>query len=186
MEGGDLRLQFADTLDQAGDIVDAYACYSCTFHPRSLQPPLILPVGTIRDPLHIKRRCLRVCLLGTTDFELRVNTSDALGRTATNTMWVDVDGVRASISGPTVVYASEGGGEWTASGRGGYEPYSFDWYLDGTWIMTGPSFSGYPGEGPHGLRADMTDSRGATHSAYFDMTGIGNETCEPVPPAVTC
>lgn len=123
---------------------------------------------------------------GTTDFQLRVNTRDALGRTATNTMWVDVDGVRAAISGPSLVYASEGGGSWTVAGRGGYEPYSFDWYLDGTWVGNGSSFGGYPGENQHQFRVDMSDSRGATHSAHFNVTGVGNETCEPVPPALTC
>lgn len=123
---------------------------------------------------------------GTTDFQLRVNTRDALGRTATSTMWVDVDGVRASISGPTLVYASQGGGDWTVTGQGGYEPYSFDWYLDGNYVTSGPSFGGYTGEGTHMLRVDMRDSRGATHSADFHVEGIGNNTCEPVPPAVTC
>lgn len=124
--------------------------------------------------------------VGATDFELRVSTSDALGRTATNVMQVDVDGVRASISGPTMVYYSEGGGTWTASGRGGYEPYSFDWFVDGARVGSGASWSGYPGENYHTLRVDMRDSRGATHSTSIDVNGIGNDTCQPVPPQVTC
>lgn len=123
---------------------------------------------------------------GTTDFELRVNMSDALGRTATNTMSVDVDGVRASLTGPVDVYNSEGGGTWSVTGRGGYEPYSFEWYVDGVWVGSGPTWSGYTGEGLHGLRVDMSDSRGASHAAYLDVNGIGNDTCQPVPPAEIC
>jgi hypothetical protein len=123
---------------------------------------------------------------GSGDFTLRVDARDQYGRVSSSSKAVDVDGVRAAISGPSLVYASSGGGEWTVSGRGGYEPYTFQWYLDGYPAGESPAFGGYTGEGGHTLRVDMRDSRGGTHSTSFSVTGIGNEQCEPVPPAIAC
>jgi hypothetical protein len=123
---------------------------------------------------------------GTRDFILRAQVTDAAQATRAAVFSVDVDGVIASVDGATLVYASQPLQTWTAAGQGGYPPYTFNWHLDGNWVGQGATWSGYPGEGHHVLRADMADTHGTTNSASLGVTGIGNETCEPVPPAVTC
>lgn len=124
--------------------------------------------------------------VGTTDFGLKLHVTDHTQSTRVVEMRTQVDGVLTSVSGPTLVYSSQGGGTWTASGEGGYPPYTFDWYVDGVHRGNGSSWSGYPGEGQKELWVDMRDTRGATTRANTYVQGIGNETCEPVPPAVTC
>jgi hypothetical protein len=117
---------------------------------------------------------------------MRLRVTDQTQSTRAAEMRTQVDGVLMSASGPRLVYSSEGGGTWTASGEGGYPPYTFDWYVDGVYVGDGSSWSGYPGEGEKDVRVDLRDTRGATTRANIYVKGIGNDTCEPVPPAVTC
>ena len=128
---------------------------------------------------------------GTNDFELRVNTRDALGRTATNAMWVDVDGVRlSSFQGPSEVWASAGGGTWTVSAHGGSGPYTFNWYVDDRWVGSGESWTGYrPGqEGWFTLRVDVANANGATYSESKQILQMGTGTggCDPPPGQDAC
>lgn len=95
------------------------------------------------------------------------------------------------MTGPSTIYYSEGGGTWTASGRGGYEPYTFDWFIEDSvgnseYVGSGASWSGYPGEGVRRVRAKPTDSRGARHDSSMEVVGIGNDQCQPEPPALEC
>jgi hypothetical protein len=124
--------------------------------------------------------------VGTTNFGLKLHVTDHTQSTRVVEMRTQVDGVLTSMSGPTLVYSSRGGGTWTASGEGGYPPYTFDWYVDGVHRGNGSSWTGYPGEGEKELWVDMRDTRGTTTRANTYVQGIGNETCEPVPPAVAC
>jgi hypothetical protein len=124
--------------------------------------------------------------VSTTNFRLKVHVTDQAQSTRVAEMRTQVDGVLTSVSGPSLVYSSQGGGTWTASGEGGYPPYTFDWYVDGVYVGNGSSWSGYPGEGEKQLWVDMRDTQGATTRANTYVQGIGNETCEPVPPAVIC
>lgn len=128
---------------------------------------------------------------GTADFDLRVDMSDGYGRTASGTLHVDVDGVRiASFDGPSAVWASEGGGTWTATSRGGSQPHTFNWYVDGEWVGSGESWSGYrPGrEGAFVLRVEVANASGAASSASRDITqvGTGSGGCDPPPGELAC
>lgn len=123
---------------------------------------------------------------GTRDFVLRMEVTDATMSMKAAVFPVDVDGVLASMNGPHAVYLSQGGGTWNLSGQGGTLPYTFNWYVDGDWTGSGSSWSGYPGEWDHALRVDMRDAVGATHSASMNVQGIGNDSCTPEPPAITC
>jgi hypothetical protein len=114
--------------------------------------------------------------VGTGAFSLRVEISDAYSSTAADFRMIDVDGIRVSMSGPGLVYSSGGGGSWTATGEGGYSPYTYGWYVDGTLVGSGSSWSGYPGEGLHQLRVQMGDARQATHGTTMEVHGIGNNT----------
>jgi hypothetical protein len=126
--------------------------------------------------------------VGTGDFGLRVEVTDQVWSTNAQVLVVDVDGVRASMSGPTLVYASQGGGTWNVDGRGGTPPYAYHWYVDDQWVGSGTSWSGYTGEHGHALRVEMHDAGGATHASALSVTGIGSGdgSCEPVPPQVSC
>jgi len=125
---------------------------------------------------------------GASDFSLRVEVTDQTWSMLASVLLVDVGGVEASITGPTLLYASQGEGTWTASGRGGTGSYTFAWYLDGEFVGDGPVFAGYPGANGHTLRVDLTDSAGAFTSQSLFVVGIGSGggTCEPQPPALTC
>jgi hypothetical protein len=125
---------------------------------------------------------------GTTDFTVKMVVTDGVSSTASTTLRIDVDGIRASVSGPGLVYLSQGDGEWTASATAGTGSYTYEWYVDNEWVGSGPVWSGYPGQGPHVLRVDVTDSAGAQHYATTEVQGIGdpNEACQPVPPQVVC
>ena len=125
---------------------------------------------------------------GTTPFGLRVEVNDANTALAATVMAVDVGGVRTSISGPSAVYATQNGGTWYASGIGGQQPYSYEWFVDDNLVGTGSSWSGYPGHDPHTLHVRMQDAVGATHSAATSVVGIGTDDpgCQPVPPQLTC
>ncbi|HEY7767322.1 hypothetical protein [Longimicrobium sp.] len=125
---------------------------------------------------------------GTTDFDLRVEVTDQTWSTRAAVLAADVGGVQALMDGPTLVYSSQNGGSWTASGLGGTGSYTFNWYLDGQWVGSGAVWSGYTGESGHNLQVQMRDGAGAFDSESVFVTGIGSGdgTCEPVPPAVTC
>lgn len=129
--------------------------------------------------------------VGTSDFDLRVDMSDTYGRTASNTLRVDVDGVRVeSFTGPLEVWASAGGGTWTASGRGGSAPYEYAWYVNDRWVGDGASWSGYNvgHEGAFTLRVDVRNAQGATHSASREIMqmGTGSGGCDPPPGQDAC
>ncbi len=125
---------------------------------------------------------------GSAPFGLRVEVNDANTAYAATVLAVDVGGIRATITGPGLVYSSQNGGTWQVSGAGGQQPYTFQWYIDGSYVADGPSLSGYPGENGHTLHVKMRDAVGATHSSSFNVVGVGagDGTCEPLPPAVTC
>lgn len=129
--------------------------------------------------------------VGSAGFGLRVVATDQTQSTRWADYWVDVDGVRAAVTGPSTVYASQSGGTWTASGRGGYQPYTFDWLVEdlagnSEYVGSGQSWSGYPGDGGTRVRVKLTDSHGAKHDSFMLVTGIGDGQCQPQPPAVTC
>lgn len=132
---------------------------------------------------------------GTTAFRLELVVTDATWTTTEKSLWVDVDGVRVTLTGPTIVYYSQNGGTWSASGTGGYEPYTFQWSYepqDGTGTVidlgSGSSYSGYPGQGSGILRVVMTDAHGRTNAQTLIVNGIGdpNGGCEPQPPQIIC
>jgi hypothetical protein len=132
--------------------------------------------------------------VGTTDFGLRVEVWDATQAYGRKDMWIDVDGIRGTITGPNIVYLSEGGGTWTASATGGSTPYSYKWYVrDGAtgnirYLGSGSSWHGYPGEGNNFLHLNVTNGTEHQHDAERIVNGIGdpNGGCVPEPPAVTC
>ena len=125
---------------------------------------------------------------GSSDFDLRVEVTDQTWSTVAAVFMVNPGGVEAAITGPALVYASGGGGNWTATGRGGTGAYTFEWYVDDVYAGSGPSLTTYPGENAHTVRVDMRDSAGAfdSHSFFVRGIGSGDGTCEPVPPALTC
>lgn len=131
---------------------------------------------------------------GLSEFGMRVQVTDQTWSIRTADYWVDVDGVRVSIEGPGLSYASQGGATWTAAGRGGYLPYSFEWYVEDDTgqlihLGSGSSFSGYPGQGARILHLVLTDSRGRTYETQREVDGIGSGnggSCDPVPPAIVC
>lgn len=132
---------------------------------------------------------------GSAEFGLRAEVQDQTWSIRTTDYWVEVDGVRGAVSGPATVYSSQSGGTWTATGRGGYGPYTYDWYRDRDGeaplsLGSGNSYSGYPAEGPSTLRVVIRDSAGKVNEASLGVIGIGNPNeyggCEPVPPAITC
>lgn len=129
---------------------------------------------------------------GAAEFGLRAEVKDQTWSIRTADYWIDVDGVRGTLSGPRTVYSSSGGGTWTASGRGGYEPYTYEWYLDDAvgspvWLGSGAIYSGYPAEGSSTLRVVIRDTAGKAYQVSLPIVGIGQAGgCEPVPPAITC
>lgn len=125
---------------------------------------------------------------GTTNFDLRVEVTDQTWSTRAAVLAARVGGVEVSISGPALVYYSEGGGEWTATGNGGTGAYTFEWYVDEEWVGSGPVWSGYPGEYGHALQVQMRDSAGAfeSHSVFVEGIGSGTGSCDPVPPELVC
>jgi hypothetical protein len=144
-----------------------------------------------RDGAWVGSGATQTLSIGTADFSLRVDMGDVYGRTTSNTLHVDVDGVRiASLNGPSTVWASGGGGTWTATARGGAEPHIFNWYVDGQWVGAGESWTGYrPGaEGWFTLRVDVSNSSGATGSASREVSQIGTGTggCDPPPGQLAC
>jgi len=133
--------------------------------------------------------------VGTAEFGLRAEVTDQTLSSRTADFWVQVDGVRANLSGPGFSYASQGGATWTATARGGYAPYTYSWYVvnaDGSQTELGStsssSWSGYPGEGLRELGVRVQDSHGASFSTTMEVSGFGDggEGCQPVPPQLIC
>lgn len=133
--------------------------------------------------------------VGTSEFGLRLIVTDQTSSSRWTDLWVDVDGVRASVSGPTLIYYSEGNATWTVSVRGGYEPYSIDWYFDNmngqiTWQGSGTSLTTYPSvQGSYLVFATVVDSHGTSTTStgiLFTAIGDGQGGCVPEPPAITC
>lgn len=112
-----------------------------------------------RDGTHAGTGSSYSATVGTADFDLRVEVTDQTWSTAASVLAVDVGGVEASITGPSVVYEDDGG-EWTGAGRGGTGNYTYDWYLDDVWVESGPVFAGSPHAGSHVLRLDVRDTAG--------------------------
>ncbi|HEX8392856.1 MAG TPA: hypothetical protein VF665_10910, partial [Longimicrobium sp.] len=71
------------------------------------------------------------------DFLLELRTTDATMSVRSAVLAVDVDGVSAGLSGPTQIWASSGGGTWTASAVGGTAPYTYTWYINQNSVGTG-------------------------------------------------
>ena len=133
-----------------------------------------------RDSAYVGTGASYTASVGTRDFILRAEATDAAMATRAAVFPVRVNGVLAAVSGPSVVYASDGG-TWTASAQGGTAPYAFDWYVDGHYIDSGTVYSGYPGEGSHSVRVDAVDALGRRHSAEIGVRGMGSEDpgCDP-------
>jgi hypothetical protein len=125
---------------------------------------------------------------GTEDFELRVDVTDQTWSTRSAVYLVEVDGVRVTLTGPTTVYYTEGPQLWSAAAIDGTAPYTYEWYLDGTFVGGGSTWQGYPGEGAHLLLVLVRDAAGKTSSRELAVFGIGDggPGCQPVPPQVTC
>lgn len=132
--------------------------------------------------------------VGSSEFGLRLQVTDQTASTRWTDYWVDVDGVRATVGGPTLVYYSEGNATWTATIRGGYSSYAVNWYWDNgsgpSYAGSGTSLTSYPpSAGSWSLYATVTDSQGTattSTSLYFMAIGDGNGGCTPIPPQITC
>ena len=134
-----------------------------------------------RDSAYVGTGTSYTASVGTRDFILRAEATDAAMAIRAAVFPVRVNGVLASVRGPSIVYAADGGGTWTAGAQGGTAPYSFDWYVDGHFIDSGTEYSGYPGEGSHSVRVDVADAVGRRHTAEIGVKGIGSEdpACDP-------
>jgi hypothetical protein len=80
--------------------------------------------------------------VGTSDTNLRVEVTDQTWSTVAAVLAVDVGGIDASIDGPSLVYSSQGGGEWNVQVRGGTGAYTYQWYIDDQFVTNGPSLGG--------------------------------------------
>jgi hypothetical protein len=133
--------------------------------------------------------------VGSSEFGLRVVVTDNATSSRWTDYWVDVDGVRVTISGPSIIYYSEGNATWTSSIRGGYASYSVDWYLEDmngnrTYQGSGSSLTTYPSyAGQYFLYAVATDSHGTANTSpplMFTAIGDGQGGCVPTPPQIIC
>lgn len=145
-----------------------------------------------RDGQQVSTTATYATTVDTAAFGLHLDAVDAQGRQGHTNMLIDVDGIRVAITGQQIVYLSDGGATWTATGRGGANPYTFDWYVaddagaNPQWVGSGSSWTGYPGEGDHLLIVQVTNGTAKQSSYSLLVQGIGNSTCSPTPPAVTC
>jgi hypothetical protein len=145
-----------------------------------------------REGQQVSQTATYATTVDTAAFGLHIDVVDAQGRQGHKDMLIDVDGIRATISGPQIVYLSDGGGTWSATGRGGAYSYVFDWYVadengdNPQWQARGSSWTGYPGEGYHLLIVQITNGTAKQSSYSVQVQGVGNASCSPVPPAVTC
>lgn len=96
-------------------------------------------------------------------------------------------GLAASTVGPTFMSPWQYG-EWTVSISGGLGPYTIDWYIDDSYVGSGPSAGTYfQASTQHGVRAEVLDANG--HYAQTDPgftvivnTGTGPY-CDPSDPS---
>lgn len=139
-----------------------------------------------RDSVYVGSGSSITLSTGTRGFTLHSEVTDQAWAQKTAVYPVDVDGVRAAISGPTEVYASQGGDTWTVSARGGYTPYAFTWFVDDVQVGTGTSWTGYPGDGVHHLLVEMEDSNSGRSTSGLSVLGIGSSSCDPEPPEFKC
>lgn len=130
---------------------------------------------------------------GSSEFGLRLVVTDNASASRWTDYWVNVGGIKTSISGPTTVYYSEGDGTWTANTEGGVTPYTVTWYYDSggtqTYIGTGASIQWYPAyAGQYTLIANVVDSnsRATTSSIIIHAIGDGQGGCVPTPPQIIC
>jgi len=113
--------------------------------------------------------------VGTEEFGLRLVVTDQTTASRWTDYWVDPDGVRATIDGPQFIYAEDGYGTWTANIRGGYEPYTINWYFENeqgtrTGVGSGPSINTAPSQfGNYTLIIDVTDSHGTPTTAILPV-----------------
>ncbi|HYW07379.1 MAG TPA: hypothetical protein VE913_10505, partial [Longimicrobium sp.] len=116
---GEIELRIDYTRDQAAARVTAVgdevplANTSTTYGAMSRSAGQPHGYQWFRDGAPVGSGRTYTAAVGTSDFDLRVDMTDSYGRTATNTLRVDVDGVRIeSLTGPSEVWASAGGGTW--------------------------------------------------------------------------
>lgn len=123
-----------------------------------------------RDGAYVGTGSTVAIAVGTADFNLRVDMMDQYGRTATNTLYVDVDGVRGQIDGPDLVYVWTSPADtmptWRVVPRGGTPPFTYTWYRSGWWTGNGESHSEHIDErGDFELRVEIRDAAGAGYNA---------------------
>lgn len=112
-----------------------------------------------RDGTHVGSNSSYSTTVGTQDFDLRVEVTDQTWSMVAAVLAVDVGGVEASITGPSVVYEGDGS-EWVASARGGTGSYTYSWYVNDYLVDGGPVFGGYLDAGSHVLRVQVQDTAG--------------------------
>jgi hypothetical protein len=112
-----------------------------------------------RDGVHVGTGSSYSANVGTADFDLRVEVTDQTWSTVAAVLAVDVGGVEASITGPSIVNEGDGA-NWVASGRGGTGSYTYSWYLDEYLVESGPVFAGFLDAGSHVLRVQVQDTAG--------------------------
>lgn len=105
---------------------------------------------------------------GAEPFVLRVDVTDQTMSTRSAIFGVDVGGLEASIGGPSAAYGSYSG-VWYASAIGGSGSYTFDWYVDGSWVRRGSVWDGYMAQGFRQLVLRATDSNERTHQAEMNV-----------------
>lgn len=133
--------------------------------------------------------------VGSEEFGLRLVVTDQVTSSRWTDYWVRVDGVIATISGPTLIYYSEGNATWNASYRGGYSPHTVTWHAlnengQEYSLGSGTSLSWYPpSAGQWSLWATVLDSHGTRSTSppiYITAIGDGNGGCVPTPPQIIC
>lgn len=123
----------------------------------------------------------------TSNFSLRVVMRDAYDGGISREIQVRPDGVSAGIGGPATTYPTEPSTWRVENPAGGYPPYSYEWYRNGYLDGTGDTYTlAGTAPGHWELRLQMYDSRGKTFGATQFIHTLGDDTCSPVPPAVTC
>jgi hypothetical protein len=132
--------------------------------------------------------------VGSSEFGLRLVVTDQTTASRWTDFLVDVGGMRSSISGPGIIYYSEGLATWTANVRGGYTPYTVNWYLrnsmgEDTYVGSGMSLTMYPSQaGQYTLIAEAIDAASTTMTSSMNIHAIGdgNGGCVPTPPQIVC
>jgi hypothetical protein len=112
-----------------------------------------------RDGTHVGTGSSYTGIVGTGDFNLRVEVTDQTWSTVAAVLAVNVGGVEAIITGPGVVKEGDSA-QWIASARGGTGSYTYDWYLDDYLVASGPVFNSSLDAGSHILRVHAQDTAG--------------------------